>query len=256
MRSINLEKEIAHIVEFIRDYFQKAGFTKAILGLSGGLDSAVSAALAAKALGGEKVTGFIMPYFEHSKLAVAHATELALNIGIKHETIWINGWVDPYFEAHARDASALRKGNWMARARMCVLYDKSVEQKALVVGTGNRSELLVGYFTQWGDSACAFEPIGHLYKTEVRAIAKLLNLPKSIIEKAPTADLWANQTDEEELGIDYPVLDKILYDISEQGVKQWSTSLPYSQAEFELVDCLVKRSKFKLSMPPMPELSC
>ncbi len=256
MRSINLEKEIAHIVDYIKTYFEKAGFTKAILGLSGGLDSAVSAALAAKALGGEKVKGFIMPYFEHSKLAVAHATELAQNIGIKYETIWINGWVDPYFEAHAKDANALRKGNWMARARMCVLYDKSVEQKALVVGTGNRSELLVGYFTQWGDSACAFEPIGHLYKTEVRAIAKLLNLPKSIIEKAPTADLWENQTDEEELGIDYPVLDKILYDISEQGVKQWSTSLPYSQAEFELVDCLVKRSKFKLSMPPMPELSC
>lgn len=256
MRKINYIKEIDSIVVFIHDYYQKAGFQKAVLGLSGGLDSAVSAALAAKALGAENVTGFILPYFEHSNVAVADAQELASLIGIKSEVIWINPWVDSYFDAHAQDADALRKGNWMARARMCVLFDKSVEQKALVIGTGNRSELLVGYFTQFGDSACALEPIGHLYKTELKELAKLLKLPKSIIHKAPTADLWENQTDEEELGIDYPALDKILYDISEQGVLAWQPSFPYSQKEFELVKSLVKRSKFKLSMPPMPELSC
>lgn len=256
MRYIDIDREIDRVCGFISDYFTASGFSKAVIGLSGGIDSAVSAALTAKALGAGNVLGFMLPYSASDPNSLAHALELATTIGISASVIPISGWTDPYFDSFEQQADQLRRGNWMARARMCVLYDQSAKHRALVIGTSNRSELLVGYFTQYGDSACAIEPIGHLYKTEVRLLASRLGIPASIIDKAPSADLWSGQTDEDEMGISYKVLDEVLYDITERGVDNWNQALPYSLQEYERASHLMQRSSFKRQNPPIPEPPC
>jgi NAD+ synthase len=155
---------------------------------------------------------------------------------------------DSYFDTYAPDAVALRRGNWMARIRMNVLYDLAAKHNALVLGTGNRTELMVGYCTQYGDSACAFEPIGHLYKTEVWAMSTALGLPDKVINKTPTADLWEGQSDEAELGISYPELDAILMAISaNQPLQSFSTQ------HVTKVNKLIRNSAFKRIMPPILE---
>lgn len=256
LRNIDFEKEIRRITEFIRSYYHTAGFTKAVIGLSGGLDSSVSAALAACALGAQNVIGFAMPHSSSSHESLQHATDLAQDLGIQLRVIPISPWVDPYFNAYAPDSSRLRMGNWMARARMCVLFDQAVANQALVMGTGNRSELLIGYFTQNGDNACAIEPLGHLYKTEVKMIAQMLSLPSQIIDKAPSADLWQGQTDKDEIGVDYDVMDQILCDITEKSQLDYDPALPYSEQDYLLVKKLYTGSAFKRISPPMPEPPC
>ena len=151
-------------------------------------------------------------------------------------------------------ADALRRGNWLARTRMCVLYDLSARHRALVLGTSNRSELLVGYFTQYGDSACAFEPIGHLYKSEVWELARLLGIPDKIINKTPTADLWSGQSDEADLGLSYPVLDDILYALTELDVNAGaSENLDHPAELYQKVDRMITNSAFKRKLPPVLE---
>ena len=256
MRNIDIDREIERISAFIKGYFSEAGFSKAVIGLSGGIDSAVSAALTAKALGPENVWGFMLPYKASDPNSLAHALELVTAIGIPHRVIPISTWTDSYFDDYEPGADQLRRGNWMARARMCVLFDQSAALRALVIGTSNRSELLVGYFTQYGDSACALEPIGHLYKTEVKAMAARLRIPTSIIAKAPSADLWSGQTDEAEMGISYKNLDEALFDLTERNIQTWSPALPYSQADFDRASQLMRRSAFKRINPPIPEPPC
>lgn len=256
LRDINLEKETARIVDFIRDYFHKAGFSKTVIGLSGGLDSSVSCALAALALEPQNILALTMPHSSSSDASLADAEELAAQLGIRHRIIALDGVTDPYFAAHAPHANQLRRGNWMARIRMCMLYDHAAAENRLVMGTGNRSELLIGYFTQFGDSACALEPIGHLYKTEVFELAKYLALPRSILEKKPTADLWPGQTDEEEIGLGYEILDRILHDITQRNITQYNSALPYSKNDFELTQRLYLRSAFKRLSPPMLDAPC
>lgn len=252
MRELNYDKEITRITDFIAKYVHSSGFTNVVIGLSGGIDSSLSAALAVKALGKDHVFGVMLPWKNSSPESYNDALILAEQLNIHHEKIDISPMVESYFQTYQPDADNLRLGNWMARTRMCVLYDLSAKYKGLVVGTSNQTELMVGYFTQHGDGACAFEPIGHLYKTEVWEMAKHLSIPAKIIEKTPTADLWANQTDEGELGITYKELDLILYDITENKMSmQELINNQHTTENIEKVQKLIQRSAFKRELPPM-----
>ncbi len=252
MEKLDYKKAIVRSSNFIKEQLDKAGFKKVIIGLSGGIDSAVTAALCVDAIGSENVRGVMMPYKSSHPDSLNHAIEVAEKLNIEYEIVDISPMVDSYFENYAKDADSLRRGNRMARERMCILFDLSAKYKALVAGTGNRSELFVGYCTQYGDSACAFEPIGHLYKTEIFEIAKALDLPKSVIEKKPTADLWDGQTDEQELGITYANLDNYLRLIlDEKKSIDEIVNSSYSKEEVELVMNLIKKSEFKRNMPPV-----
>jgi NAD+ synthase len=251
MRELNLDDEITRIIVFIKGELAKVGYNKILVGLSGGIDSSVVAALCVKTIGKENVIGVMMPYRESHPDSLAHAKEVAVMLEIQYDIINISPMVDSYFEKYAPDADFLRRGNRIARERMCVLYDLSAKYKARVAGTGNKSELMVGYCTQYGDNACAFETIGHLYKNEVRKIAKILNISQEIINKNPSADLWENQTDEVEMGISYSRLDEILYNLidlkkSEKKIKE----LGFSQDEIGKVQRMIKNSEFKRRIPP------
>ncbi len=259
MRKLDLIKEQNNIENFIRAYLKKCGLSRLLVGISGGIDSAVTAALSVKAIGKDNVIGVRLPYLSHSSLAspgLKDAQTLIERLGIKSYTIDISAMVDSYCENCT--PSQLRKGNFMARIRMCILYDLSAIYEALVAGTGNKSELLTGYATQYGDNACAFEPIGHLYKTEVRTLAELLHIPEVIREKAPSADLWESQTDEEEMGISYPVLDEILYLFYDLGLEAEDIIKEgFNRNDLEKVIGLYNKSAYKREMPPIPELvSC
>ncbi len=252
MRKLDLTIEIQSAAQFIRDYVQSSGLANVVIGLSGGIDSSLSAALAVKALGKEHVYGAMLPWENSSPASYNDALLLAQHLGMHHEKIEITPMVKAYFDNYAAKADNLRLGNWMARTRMCVLYDLSAQYKGLVVGTSNRTEILVGYFTQHGDGACAFEPIGHLYKTEVWQMAALLGIPQQIIDKTPTADLWANQTDEDEIGIKYSRLDAILYSLTEENkstediIKE---GIPRSQVH-RVIE-LMNKTVFKRQLPPL-----
>ncbi len=245
---MDIQQEIKRICGFISTYCRQSGIENLVVGLSGGIDSALSAALAVKAIGAERVFSFNIPYRNSHPDSAADAAMVAEQLGTSLESIDLSPMTDSYFVACEVDASPLRKGNWMARIRMNVLFDQAAKHHALVLGTGNRTELLVGYCTQYGDSACAFEPIGHLYKTEVWQMAKLLNLPKKVIDKTPTADLWAGQSDEAEMGITYPDLDAILKHVTEPNLYPKPKA---ELAEIEKVRKMIARSEFKRVMPPV-----
>ncbi|MBP9038642.1 MAG: NAD+ synthase [Candidatus Syntrophosphaera sp.] len=250
MRNLDLNKEKVRIIDFIRNYLSNAERDILVVGLSGGVDSAVSTALAVEALGSSNVTALIMPYESSNSESVADASELAKQLGIDYQIIDITPVTKAYFENYAPEADHLRIGNWLARIRMCVLYDFSAKLQALVLGTSNRTEFMIGYFTQFGDSACAFEPIGHLYKTEVWKLAKILHIPEKIINKTPTADLWPGQSDEQEIGISYPVLDEIVYELTELHLSISSTeNLSYPVELYQKVERMIQSSAFKRRMP-------
>lgn len=198
------------LVGFIRDAVHKAGFQRGVIGLSGGLDSTLSAFLAARALGPENVLAVRMPYATSTPDSLADAQAVIDALGLPALTIPITPMVEPYFAAQP-EMSATRRGNIMARMRMIVLYDQSAAFGGLVIGTSNKTEALLGYTTIYGDSAAAFQPLGDLYKTQVRQLAAALGVPPAILVKPPSADLWAGQTDEGEIGYTYAELDKLLY---------------------------------------------
>jgi NAD+ synthase len=207
---INTDLARKILVSFIRDAVTKVGFSKAVIGLSGGIDSALSAFLAVEALGAENVLGVRMPYRASSEGSLTDAQRVIDQLGIPSLTVPITPMVEPLFEQFP-DMSGMRKGNVMARQRMIILYDQSSAWNGLVIGTSNKTEALLGYTTLYGDSAAALQPIEDLYKTQVRQLARALNLPQSILEKPPSADLWIGQTDEGELGYTYEEVDKVLY---------------------------------------------
>jgi len=247
-----MQTQVTKITDFITRTVHEAGFENVIIGLSGGIDSALVTTLCQKALGNEHVHGVILPYQSSNPASQADAEILANNLQIKYEIYPITAIVDAYFSNFEPDADSLRRGNYMARTRMCVLYDLSAKYRALVAGTSNMSELYVGYCTQHGDSACAFEPIAHLLKTEVRAMSKELSIPQSIIDKAPSADLWTGQTDEGEMGITYERLDTILtYLIREKRDREYILSKGVTEGEYTLVLKKIKQSEFKRHMPPV-----
>ncbi|MEP0763028.1 MAG: NAD+ synthase [Chloroflexota bacterium] len=203
---------LAHtiLVKFLRDAVHKVGFERAIIALSGGLDSALVAYLIAEAIGPENVLAIRMPYKTSSPDSLADAQAVVDALGVRCDTVDITPMVDPLL-ARFPDASALRRGNIMARMRMVVLYDQSAAFGGLVIGTSNKTETLLGYSTVYGDNAAGVQPIADLYKAQVRQLAVALNLPPSILTKPPSADLWAGQTDEGELGFTYDLADQVLY---------------------------------------------
>jgi NAD+ synthase len=240
---------------FISQELGRAGFTRAILGLSGGIDSSVCAALAAKALGPENVLGLILPYGDQAPQEAVDAENLAKALGIRSRIINIAAMVDAYFALQPTEERNLR-GNKMARERMSVLYDQSARLKALILGTSNKTELLLGYGTVHGDMACAINPLGDLYKTQVRQLAAHLGLPPVILDKVPSAGLWPGQTDEDEIGIAYEELDRILFDLVDRRLSpEEAIAAGHDRKNVERVMSLIRGSEFKRRMPPIAKLS-
>ena len=217
---LEIDTDVARrvIAEFIRGQLEQAGFERLVLGLSGGIDSAVVAHLVAEAIGADRLLAVMLPYRTSSPASRADAESVVARPRLRRAT-WSTSapMVDGYFGRgrgsgrRGRTRASLRRGNFAARMRMSVLYDRSVTFGGLVVGTGNKTESLIGYTTLFGDSACAFNPIGDLYKSQVRQLAVAVGVPDAIVRKAPSADLWPGQTDEVEGGFSYPVLDRLLF---------------------------------------------
>lgn len=253
--TINTDLVRQILTGFIRTEITRAGFQRALVGLSGGLDSTLSCFLAAEALGAENVLAVRMPYKTSSPDSLEHAQLVIDQLGVQSTTIPITDMADGLINQFA-DVDPMRQGNILARMRMIVLYDQSSVFGGLVVGTSNKTEILLGYSTLFGDSACALNPLGDLYKTQLRQLARDMQVPQAIIEKAPTADLWAGQTDEGELGFTYAEVDKLLYLL----VDERFTPAECMEAGFgrEFVEKVVERIRrfhFKRMMPPIAKLS-
>lgn len=235
---------------FIRDTLAAAGYQRLVVGLSGGIDSAVAAGLAVQAIGVDAVLGVMMPYRTSNPDSLADAQVVADYLGIATETVEITSMVDAFLQGMP-DADPVRRGNLMARCRMMVLYDLSSRDQRLVLGTGNRTEALLGYTTLYGDNACALNPIGQLYKTEVRGLAAWLKLPEIVLRKAPSADLWQGQTDEQELGFTYAQVDPLLHHLVDQGLqKRQLEALGHPADLITLVRDRVQAMVFKRLLPP------
>ncbi|MFC1878718.1 NAD+ synthase [Chloroflexota bacterium] len=253
--SINTDLTQKILTGFIHSEITRVGFERALVGLSGGIDSALSCCLAAQALGPQNVLAVRMPYETSSQDSLDHAQLVIDALGVQSLTVPITEMVDPLFE-HFPDASQLRRGNVMARARMIVLYDQSAAFGGLVVGTGNKTEILLGYSTLFGDSACALNPLGDLYKTQMRQLSAAMGVPEVIINKAPSADLWLGQTDEDELGFTYAEVDKLLYLLVDQRFSpDECIDAGFSSDFVETVVTRVRRNHFKRIMPPIAKLS-
>lgn len=243
------------LVGFLRDEIGKVGFTRAVVGMSGGVDSSVVTALAARALGPENVLGLMMPYKTSSPDSVEDASKVAKQLGIQTAVVDITPQIDAYFDRFP-EADERRRGNKMARERMTILYDFSAAWHALVVGTSNKTEWLLGYTTLWGDMASAVAPIGDLYKTQVRQLAAHLSIPESIIRKPPSADLWRGQTDEGELGFTYAEVDRLLFRLVDL---RWSPERciedGFAPDFVRRVVELIRRSQYKRRTPVVAKIS-
>lgn len=255
--SLSLNTDIVRkiLVNFLRDETQNAGFKKGILGLSGGVDSAVCAYLAAEALGKENVRGVLMPYRSSSPRSRSDAEEVAKILGIQTEQVDISGMVDAYLNI-AGPVDKVRAGNIMARQRMIVLYDLSQRDRALVFGTSNKTEILLGYGTLFGDLASAINPLGDLYKTQIWQLAEALGVPRAIIDKKPSADLWEGQTDEGEFGFTYANVDRLLYFmIDERRNDRQLIGLGFDAAFIARVKTMIRKNQFKRRPPVIAKVS-
>ncbi|MBI1808750.1 MAG: NAD+ synthase [Gemmatimonadetes bacterium] len=242
------------LVAFLRDEFARRGFTKAVVGLSGGVDSAVVAALAARALGPANVIAVRMPYRTSSPDSLAHAQLVIDQLGIASRTVDISGAVDGYL-AHEPDADAARRGNVMARMRMIVLFDLSAKHAALPLGTGNKSERLLGYFTWHADDSPPVNAIGDLFKTQVWALARHLGVAQAIVEKPASADLVQGQTDEGDFGISYGRADQILNWLLSGYTSAELASRGFDAAEVELVRKRLDGTHWKRKLPTVAMVS-
>ena len=255
MKPINPKQTSEKIVAFIQQSFAKSGFTNGVIALSGGVDSATSCALAVRAIGVENVYPILLPYGSLSTQATIDAVAVLEKLGIPsfHVTrIDIKPVVDP-ITVKEPGMDAVRRGNLMARARMMVLFDQAKKRRALVVGTENRTEHLLGYFTRFGDEASDIEPIRDLYKTQVYDLAKYLNLPEAVLSKAPTAGLWDGQTDEGEFGFTYTEADNVLSLTVDE--KKSAAEIVASGFRADTVDRVLARvsqNEFKHRLPMLP----
>ncbi|WP_322793347.1 NAD+ synthase [Bellilinea sp.] len=253
--TINTDLTRRILTGFIRSEITRMGFSRAVIGLSGGIDSAVSCFLAAEALGGENVLAVRMPYRTSSADSLEDAQKVIEAAGVQSLTVEITPMVEPLFQRFP-EMDNMRRGNIMARQRMIILYDQSAAFNGLVVGTGNKTEILLGYTTLYGDSACALNPIGDLYKTQLRQLAEALGVPESIRRKAPSADLWAGQTDEGELGYTYAEVDRLLYLLVDQRyTPQECIEAGFEPSFVHRVVERMRRNQFKRILPPIAKLS-
>ena len=253
--TINTDVARQILTGFIRSELTRVGYSHAVIGLSGGIDSALSFVLAVEAMGPENVLAVRLPYKSSSPDSLEHAQMLIDQFKTPSETIEITDMVEPLF---ARDPQITkqRKGNIMARTRMIVLYDRSEAFKALVIGTSNKTELLLGYSTLWGDMASAVNPLGDLYKTHVRQLSRALGIPSVIVDKPPSADLWLGQTDEDELGFTYEQVDKLLFLLVDQRYSaQECVEEGFDEKFVNAVITRTRRSQFKRMLPPIAKLS-
>lgn len=252
---INVDLARKILTGFIRAEITRAGFSRALVALSGGLDSAVSCALAVEALGPENVLALRLPYKSSSPDSLSDAQLVAEKLGVPMETFDITPMVEPVLRRDPQ-ISNVRTGNILARARMIVLYDQSEVFKGLVVGTSNKTEILLGYTTLWGDMAAAINPLGDLYKTQLRQLARALDLPTSVLNKPPSADLWAGQTDEGEMGLRYEEVDRLLYLLVDlRCAPDECVEAGFERAYVENVLQRIRRNQFKRLMPPIAKLS-
>lgn len=243
------------LTAFIANEVRKVGTERVVIGLSGGVDSALSAVLAAKALGAKNVLAIKMPYKTSSKESVEHADLVIAATGISSLTVDISPQIDAYF-AGFPDADTMRRGNKMARERMTILYDHSARWQALVLGTSNKTELLLGYGTLYGDMASAVNPLGDLYKTQVWALAEFVGVPQPLVKKAPSADLWSGQTDENELGFSYREVDELLYLMVDQRYSYEELRAEgFAEPFVEQVTRRVMNSQYKRRLPVIAKVS-
>ena len=253
---LRIDEALVHrmLVAFLREETAKSGHKRVVLGLSGGIDSAAVAALAAEAMGAKNVTALFMPYKTSSRESAEHARLVASTFGLALAEVDITPGVDAYF-ARAAEVDRVRRGNKMARERKSIEYDRSWPD-GLVIGTSNKTELLLGYGTRYGDMACDLNPVGDLYKTQLRELAILVGVPDVVIRKPPSADLWVGQTDEGELGFSYAQADLILYHLVDRRLKP--DALVAARFDAELVHGIrerVRRSHYKRVMPLIAKVS-
>lgn len=255
--SLEINPELARkiLTGFIRSETTRTGYPRAVVGLSGGVDSALACMLAAEALGAQNVLAVRMPYSSSSSDSLEHAGLVIERTGVQEQTVSISAAVDALM-AEIPPQERIRRGNVMARTRMTVLYDQSAGFGGLVIGTGNKTEILLGYTTQFGDAACAINPLGDLYKTQLRQLAGFMGVPQVILDKAPSADLWVGQTDEGELGFTYEQVDRLLYLLVDRRRSPGACVKAGFERRFvERVVELIRKNHFKRVMPPIAKLS-
>lgn len=254
-RTVDPRQTITTMKRFLTGKLLQSGMNGYVVGLSGGIDSALSTTLAVAAVGPEKVLAVLMPYKTSSQASVDDAKELIRKLDIEYRTVDISPMIDAYYET-VDQSNFLRAGNKMARERMSILFDIAHETDRLVLGTGNRTEIALGYTTWYGDSACSLNPIGQLYKTEVRLLSHELGVPESIINKAPSADLWQDQTDEAEIGVTYEQIDALLERIVDEGETSMSAleNEGFTSTDISRVLSLVNRNAFKRRLPDVAPL--
>ena len=253
---IDCQKTTTKLTEFIQSEVKKAGFKKVIIGLSGGIDSAVSLVLAVKALAKENVFVVILPYGKENKKDLEDALLMIKHLKIPFQNliqINIQSMVDSFLIT-AKDADQIRKGNIIARVRMILLYDLAKKHQALVCGTENKSEHVLGYYTRFGDEASDLEPIRGYYKTQIRQLAEFLNIPEKIIYKPPSAGLWQGQTDEKELGFSYQEADPILALYFDKKYS-WDKIIQagFEKKLLEKIKAWIEKNEFKKRVPLLPK---
>jgi NAD+ synthase len=253
--SVNTDLVSDLLGRFIKSEVSRAGFSHALVALSGGLDSSLVCYLAARALGPQNLLAVRLPYKNSSPDSLEHAALVIEDLGIPSVTISITDMADGLIDRE-NEISNVRRGNILARCRMIVMYDQSEIFKGLVIGTGNKTEILLGYSTLYGDSACAINPVGDLYKTQIRQLAKAVGVPQPIIAKPPSADLWAGQTDEGELGLSYDQADRLLYLLVDQRYSPDECIQAGFEAAFlERVIRRIRSNHFKRIMPPIAKIT-
>jgi NAD+ synthase len=249
---INWKNIKLDLIKFLKDEVEKTGLKKVTVGLSGGLDSAVVAILCKEAFG-DNLNCVLMPSQFSSKSSAEHAIEVCDKFDIKYEIISIEPMVSGFI--NNMDNDKLRIGNFSARMRMSVLYDVSSREKSLVVGTSNKSEILLGYGTIFGDIACAINPIGQMYKSDEFEFARFLGVPESILNKAPSADLWEGQSDEEELGYSYKEMDEVLkLLVDEKKSKDDLIKLGFHEDLISRLEYKIKANAFKGKLPTIANI--